>query len=350
MNRSLFTLILLAALVMVTVPSSFAQDVTPDTDVSTEKLGQTGMKFLSTSLDARATALGGAVTADETFASSTALFYNPAAMSRMTGSFSVGFGITQFIADINYNAFSVAYQPQGGNYGVFGFSFMNIDYGEIIASRVDSDPTNQSGFVDLPTFSPTALAVGIGYARSFTDRFSAGAHIKLATQDLGSHLTTSSGSNTEYKASTVAVDFGVLYNTGFRSLVLGMSARNFSSEVTYVSESFELPLTFQIGLAMDLMDFTSMDPNMHSLQLSVDAQRPRDFQEHVKVGAEYTFMNLLSLRAGMAEAFVQDEERGVSLGAGLNVEVSSVKLTADYSFTDFGVFDSVNRFAIGLGF
>ena len=61
-------------------------------------------------------------------------------------------------------------------------------------------------------------------------------------------------------------------------------------------------------------------------------------------------MNIFSLRAGMAEAFVQDEERGMSLGAGVNLDVSGVNLTADYSFTEFGVFDSVNRFSIALGF
>jgi len=58
---------------------------------------------------------------------------------------------------------------------------------------------------------------------------------------------------------------------------------------------------------------------------------------------------MFSLRAGMAEAFVQDEERGMSLGAGVNLEVSNISLTVDYSYTDFGVFDSVNRFAVGLG-
>lgn len=337
---------LLAAL-MVVVPSSFAQTVTPDTEVNTEKLGQTGMKFLTTSLDARATGLGGAVTADESFANSMALFYNPATMARMTGTFSVGFGITQFIADINYNAFSAAFQPQGGNYGVFGFSVMSVDYGDIIQT-IRSD--TEAGYSDLGTFSPSGLAVGLGYARSFTDRFSVGAQFKLATQDFGSQLINTGGEDRNFDVSTVAVDFGVLYNTGFRSLVLGMSARNFSRELTYVAQSFELPLTFQIGLAMDLIDFTSLDPNMHSFQFSVEAQRPRDFQEHLHVGGEYTFMNLLSLRAGLAQAFVQDEEQGISLGAGLNFDVSNINLRADYAYTDFGVFDSVNRFSLSLGF
>ena len=346
MNRSLYSLILLAALMMVMVPSAFAQeDVTPETSVETEKRAQTGMKFLSTSLDARATALGGAVTADESFSSSAALFYNPATMARMTNTFHAGFSNTQFIADIQYNAFSLAFQPQG-NLGVFGLSVMSVSYGDILQTiRADTE----AGYQDVGTFSPTGLAVGVGYGRSFTDRFSIGAQVKLVTQDFGDQLVTATSSRS-FSESTVAFDFGVLYNTGFRSLVLGMSARNFSREITYVQNSFELPLTFQIGLAMDIIDFTSLDPNMHQFQFRVDASRPRDFQEHVKVGGEYTFMNLLSLRAGVAEGFVQDEERGISLGAGLNLDVSNFNLTADYSFTDFGVFDSVNRFSIGVGF
>ena len=117
MHRPLNTLILLAALMMVLVPSAFAQDVTPETEVEGEKVAQTGMKFLSTSLDARATALGGAVTADESFNGSSALFYNPATMARMLNTFHVGFSNVQFIADITYSGFSAAFQPADGGLG-----------------------------------------------------------------------------------------------------------------------------------------------------------------------------------------------------------------------------------------
>ena len=229
---------------------------------------------------------------------------------------------------------------------VFGISVTSVSYGDILNTiRADTE----IGYEDRGTFSPSALALGFGYARSFTDRFSIGAQIKYVEQDLGTQFLTTTTTR-DFSESTVAFDFGILYNTGFRSLVIGMSARNFSSEVTYVQNSFELPLTFNIGLSMDLIDFSALDPNMHSFKFRVDASRPRDFQEHVKVGGEYTFMDIFSLRAGMAEAFVQDEERGMSLGAGVNLNVSNVNLTADYSFTEFGVFDNVNRFSIALGF
>ncbi len=345
------TLLLIAALVL--APSVFGQaGLTPETEVETEKRAQTGMKFLSTSVDARASALGSAMTAEFT-GSSTSMFYNPASMAFMEGNGHASVGITEFIADINYNIASAAYRPSGGNYGVFGISVTSVDYGEFIGTiRAD----NEQGFVETGDYSPSALAIGLGYARSFSDRFAAGAHIKYVSQDIGDGFVTSqdfaSGnvlSTENYSQSTIAVDFGIVYSTGFRSLVIAMSARNFSQELTYVRENFELPLTFQIGVAMNLMDFTNMNTDMHSLMLHLDAQRPRDFNEHVRFGMEYTFMNIISLRGGF-EQLGLDEEQGVSLGAGLKYAVNNIRFGADYAYTDFGLFGSLNRIAIQVGF
>ena len=58
------------------------------------KLAQTGMKFLSTSLDARVTALGEAFTAAEGY--STMMFYNPAGMAFMDRNFHGAFGRVEF--------------------------------------------------------------------------------------------------------------------------------------------------------------------------------------------------------------------------------------------------------------
>ena len=345
------TLLLIAALVL--VPSVFAQaGLSPDTEVETEKRAQTGMKFLSTSVDARAAALGSAMTA-EFSGSSVSMFYNPASMAFMEGQGHASVGITEFIADINYNIASAAYRPGGGNYGVFGISIMSVDYGDFIGTiRAD----NEQGFIETGSYSPTGLAVGLGYARSFSDRFAAGANIKFVSQNIGDDFVTSQDfatgsvvSTESYSQSTVAFDFGIVYATGFRSLIIAMSARNFSRELTYVRENFELPLTFQIGVAMNRMDFTSMNTDTHSLMLHVDAQRPRDFNEHLRFGLEYTFMNIISLRGGF-EQLGLDEEQGVSLGGGLKYAVNNIRFGADYAYTDFGLFGNLNRVAIQVGF
>ena len=346
------TLLLIAALVL--VPTAFGQEagLTPDTKVETEKRAQTGMKFLSLSVDARAAALGSAMTAELT-GSSVSMFYNPASMAFMEGSFHASVGITEFIAGIDYNIASVAYRPSGGNYGVFGLSIINVDYGDFAGTIRAS---NEQGFVETGNYSPSALAIGVGYARSFSDRFAAGGHVKYAFQDIGDDFVTSQDfatgralSTDSYSKGTVAFDFGIVYATGFRSFVFAMSLRNFSRELTYVRENFELPLTFQIGVAMDLMDFANMNTDTHSLMLHVDAQRPRDFVEHIQFGLEYTFMNIFSLRGGF-EQLGLDEEQGVSLGGGLHYKVNNLRFGADYAYTDFGLFGDLNRVAIQVGF
>ena len=348
---------LMLALALTLAPAVYGQEtVTPDTNVETKKRAQTGFKFLSTSVDARAAALGGALTA-ELYGSSVSMFYNPASMARMDGTFHATLSQLQFIAEIDYNIASVAYRPGGGNYGVFGLSITSVDYGDFIGTI---RANNEAGFIETGTFSPTALAVGVGYARTFSDRFSAGAHIKYAFQDFGGTFATSTTggpvsspsdivTSESYDQGTIAVDFGIVYATGFRSLVFAMSTRNFSQELTYERENFELPLTFQIGLAMNMIDFTSLNPDDHSLMVHVDAQRPRDFTEHVRFGVEYTFLGIVSLRGGFEQLGVADEQ-GVSLGGGLKYEASNMRFGANYAWTDFGLFGSVNRFGLQIGF
>lgn len=286
-------------------------------------------------------------------------FYNPASMAGMEGTVHAAFSDLQFITDIHYISASGAFRPSGGNYGVIGVSVMSVDYGDFIGTI---RANNEQGFVETGMYSPTALAAGVSYARAFTDRFSAGAHVKYAYQNIGDGFVTSQDfdsqtgtsfdpslveSSSDYSKATVAVDFGVVYHTGFRSLVIGMSARNFSRELVYVRERFELPLTFQIGTSFNLIDLTSLNPDMHSMTLHVDAQRPRDFEEHVKFGLEYTFMNIISLRGGFEQTV--SEEEGISLGAGLHHEFGGIRIGADYAYSDWGLFGDVQRIGVQVG-
>ncbi|HUF09478.1 MAG TPA: PorV/PorQ family protein [Rhodothermales bacterium] len=358
MKRSYYTTWFFVALCLLMVPSALAQTFIPGPDepVATEKRGQTGFKFLTTTVNARSAAMGGAITSS-TVGSSLSLFENPASMARMEGDFHVAAGVVDHLVDFRYNYASAAYQPVGGAYGVVGLSLVYVDYGDFFETV---RANNEQGFIELGTYSPTALGLGLGYARSFSDRFSVGAHVKYALQDLGSFAVArvsqggtplgdgTSGTFRDYSLNTLAVDFGVLYNTGFRSLTIAMSTRNFSREMIYERERFELPLTFQLGMSMDLIDLTSLDPNVHAFQFSVDAQRPRDFVEHLKLGAEYTVMNVLSLRGGWGQAFVgsEDSEQGLSLGGGIKYEIGGIGFGADYAYTDFGLFGQLQHIGI----
>ena len=320
---------------------------TPEAQVVTnrDKLAQTAMKFLAVSSNPRAAALGNAVTA--LAGGSEALFYNPAALAWQGEDTDLMLSNTQWIASIDYNHASVSRRM--GNLGVVGASLAFANYGEMIQTVFDP---GDDGYREVGTFSPSAWVAGVGYARSFSDNFSAGGQVKYARQDFGAAPTRYDDTSgellfTDVSEGVLAYDFGVFYKTGFESLNFALSARNFSQEVTFEDEGAQLPLTLHIGVAMDLLDLTPMAGGPHSLLLAVDAENPRDFSEQVKIGAEYTFAKTVSLRAGYV---TPTDEQGISLGAGVKQSVGGLGIGADYAYTDYGVFDAVHRVAVHLSF
>ena len=147
------------------------------------KLAQTGFQFLSVTSDARAGGMGDAMT---TFhANSAALFFNPAGMSRQKSFIDLSFSQNQWIADINHNALSLSVTPANGKYGVIGMSFVHVDYGELQGTMVWD---NEQGFLDTEIIKPSALALGLGYAKALSDKFSVRGQIKSAYQYLGKSI------------------------------------------------------------------------------------------------------------------------------------------------------------------
>jgi len=313
-----------------------------------QKLAQTGMKFLSVGTSARPSALADAFTAAE--GSSESMFYNPAGMARMDLFADASVGQIQWIADILHNYGSVALRPWKGDFGVVGLSFHYVDYGEIQATILAN---NEKGFLDVGTFRPSASAIGLGYAIALSDRFSVGGNVKLATQNLGTgyaEVTYIRGASAQDSAfvgvrevknslNVYAFDLGVLYRTGFKSLTFGMTIRNFAREVGFIKEKFQLPLTFRIGISMNVLDIFDVDRTSQALLIVVDAEHPRDFAEQIKVGAEYLFMDRIALRAGY---ITPADEHDLSFGLGLRQSMGGVKFALDYSYTPFGVFSSAS--------
>lgn len=314
-----------------------------------KKLAQTGMKFLSVSTDARTTGLSEAVTSID-LASASAMFNNPSTMASLKDFASVSVGNVGWIADINYLHTAVAFAPYGGEYGVFGVSFMNVDYGDFNGTVVAN---NNQGYVDVGVYSPTAFAFGIAYAKELSTKFSVGGGIRYVKQKLGSSVvdvdpTSADGYLWEDNSkSAVAFDFGILYRTGFKSLNFGMSVRNFSTELKYKRETFQLPLTFKIGLSIDAMDLINVDKNEHSLLISVDASHPRDYSEQIYMGAEYTFINTFSVRAGFVSPA---DEHDFVAGFGIKRNIAGLNLGIDYAYQPFGIFDDVHRFTFNFSF
>ena len=112
-----------------------------------KKLAQTGFQFLSVMSDARSGGMADAMTTIH--GRSVSLFFNPAGMSRQTQLFDMNFSANSWIAGIKHDAFSLSVSPNNGQFGVFGLSLLNVDYGELQGTMVWD---NDQGFIDTEKF------------------------------------------------------------------------------------------------------------------------------------------------------------------------------------------------------
>ena len=145
----------------------------------------------------------------------------------------------------------------------------------------------------------------------------------------------------DYSLNVIAFDFGTIYKTGLKSLAFGMSINNFSREIAYERESFQLPLTFRFGISMNIMDFIPSMSEYNSLVLSIDAVHPRSYTEFLNIGGEYIFMKTFALRAGYV---TKQDDYGLTLGLG----ITKFGFAFDYSYTSHKVFNNIQRFSFSF--
>jgi len=266
-----------------------------------------------------------------------AIFYNPAGIAKMHSQFDIFGNRTNWIADISYNAAGLVINA--GIWGNFGISFISTDYGNVMGTRVAE---TEKGFEETGQLDGGSFAAGVSYARELTDKFAVGGQIKYTAQNLGENLLEVGGEPIENKVSGFAYDLGTIFYPGFKSFRLGMVIRNFSPQFKYEETPFQLPLTFYLGFAMDILDFFGEHPE-YSFVMDIDAIHPRDYTERLHVGGEFWYKNMLAVRGGYK--FNYDEE---DFTVGVGMHVGGIKL--DYAYGNFGVFNAVNRVSFGISF
>lgn len=309
-----------------------------------KKVGQAGFKFLAVDMSARSVGMGSAFTMMGNDANS--MLHNPSGIAYFESDYDFYLSNTTWIADISYIGGGLL--VNFGDIGSFGLNFMTADYGEIIGTRITD---TEAGFEETGNIGGdvTAYMVGLVYAKRISEKFAMGGQIKYASQRLGKSQLVENGEFIKNDESALAYEFGTTFYPGLvPSFRFGMSIKNFAPEIQYEQEGFELPLTFLIGFAVDAFDLIGdIDQNMHTLTIAMDAVHPRDYTERIHLGAEYWFMNMIALRSGYK--FNYDEE-SYSFGLGVKLNVSGLDLKLDYAYSDFGVFDNVNRITFGASF
>lgn len=337
-NTIIFGLILLIPFVL------FAQEK------DATKVGITAAPFLEIGVGSRAIGMGGAFVATANDAS--ALYWNPAGVAGMRNG-QLLLMHSQWLAGITFQFAGVVIPL--GPVGTIGATITSLNSGEMDVRTIDQP----EGTGEI--FSTNDLALGLTYARNLTDRFSVGVNAKYIHQKIWHE-----------KAQGFALDFGTLFNTGFHHLRIGAALTNFGTEMRLTgkellvfydiapnilgnnervpanlqTEAWPLPMTFQFGLATEMLKSTTQ-----RLTIAIDALHPYDNTESLNLGGEYAFREMIFLRTGYRDLFLKDGEQSWTFGLGIaNRLVGTLNVSFDYAYTDFGRLENSQRFSVLITF
>ncbi len=317
--------------------------------VAQNKMGQTGAQFLSVTSDAWGGGMAEAMTIIEM--GSASLLFNPAGMARMDATLDIMASQNQWIGDITHNVFTIALNPRQGKYGVLGASFLSVDYGEMQGTMAWG---NDKGYIDTEIIKPTAYSAGVGYAKSLSDKFAIGGQLKYIGMNYGRSVFPDEDGNVDTVKSHIAFasafDVGTIFKTGWHSLTFGMSVRNFSDEAKIEKESFQLPLTFSLGIGMDIFDLFRETMGDQQLQIALDALHYRSHPEQIKLGLEYRPITMLALRTGF---YTSEDENANSFDKNdltFGIGIQQFGLVFDYAYTPKGVWNEVHRVSARFSF
>jgi hypothetical protein len=304
--------------------------------------GTSAANFLKIGVGARPMAMGDA--AISTISDPTALYWNVAGITRIEEKTALVISSMNWLVDTRHSYLGAILNL--GVLGSVGLDMQYLDYGKVEETTVyDQDGTGRF-------FSASDIAVGLGYARKLTERFSFGAKVKYIYEELA---------NTS--ADAFGIDVGAVFQTSFydNNLRLAATLSNFGAKmqfegrdlsVTYVvpgspsnkqipanlaTIDWEIPLLFRFGAS----NYFIKNENWSAL-LGYDVLDSRDYDVRHNLGAEVGYRNTFFLRGGYK--FNYDE---VKYTAGLGFDLHpfiGYKIKLDYVFLDYGVFGAMNQF------
>jgi hypothetical protein len=287
-----------------------------------EKAGTFDGQFLKIAVGARAAGMGGAFVgvADD----ATAVYWNAAGIARLDpdkSEFSLNHA--NWPAELSFDQIAYVFHMRRipGAFAVHARSLTMQPMKVTTAYQPIPDPNG-------PEFDAGMMSMGLSYARSFTDKFSAGVTGNFIHEGLA-----------EFNQQTIAFDIGTLYDVGTLGMRIGMSISNIGSQIKFIDRAARLPSIFRVGTSAVLMQRADQ-----KLVGSMEFSHPPDNAERLNLGGEYSFRKYLFLRGGYN--FNYDSE-GMAGGVGFHVPVSVIGMAdVDYAFTDMKVLGAAHRFSL----
>jgi hypothetical protein len=308
--------------------------------------GSVAAPFITLSIDPRGMGMGGTASSEANGIQS--VIWNPAGLAGKGHSFFISH--SNWLADISVDQVGLGFSiPSVGTVGAY---LTSVNYGDMkVRTVTERDGTGEN-------FSSTDFSLGLYFARDLTDRLKLGVGVKYIQQKI---WHTSSNS--------VAFDIGTIFKMPFLGIDFGASISNFGGDMRLAGRdtrvqydidpilagnnekvpanlelaSWPLPLMLRTGIQRSF----SMD-DQNQILLAVDALYPQDNYKSLNFGMEYNFKKLFSLRTGYRGLFLEDNQGGLSAGAGFNYRDNNLRWSLDLGYMDFGILNQVYIFGLSL--
>lgn len=313
------------------------------------RLGTTAGTQVNIPVGARNVAMAGA---DLVYAHGVdAVYWNPAGMGAVTAANGT-FSNMSYIADISVNYLAVG--SNFGGFGNIGVSVKSLDFGDIPVTTVEAmDGTGAN-------FSPTFMTMAVTYGKMFTDRINFGVTSKMVYESIP-----------RASASAVAFDIGVQYTdfANINGLGLALVLKNIGSDMHYSGSGLKTQATeddftefFDREAAYDQLPSSYSISGSYkmggSILLASSFISNNTSYDELRLGGEYTLMNMFSLRAGMNSAMLGSDTEldendvlfGTSFGFGINYELIGVGFQLDYAYRSTEYFDGNSVLSLGVNF
>jgi hypothetical protein len=279
------------------------------------------------------------------------VYFNPAAIGDLE-KWEFQFSHAAWLADIRYDYVGAAI-PLGGHGTAFA-SLTSLGSGDIDVRTV-AQPLGTG-----ERYSVSDVAIGLGYGRQISPRFSAGGRVNWVQESIW---------NTS--ASAWTFDIGTLYRVSPTGVHIGASLINFGTNasfsgrdlnITYDQDptrygdngtlpgekstgAYPVPVLFRVGMAYPFRFGEDV-----KVWTALDAYHPSDNTESVSGGAEAVWRDAFALRAGYQNLFLQDSDLGLTLGAGFHGRLDTFAFRADYAWADHLRLEGTHRFTLGITF
>jgi hypothetical protein len=313
------------------------------------KVGSTVGAFLRIEPGARGAALGNAGVALPDGIE--AVYYNIGAAGLLDQP-TVAYTHSFWFADISYDYVALAL-PLSGTSAIFG-SVTSLNSGEIDVRTVDQ-PLGTGERYDVAN-----VALSVGYGLRITSRFAAGIQATYATERIwhSSNRMVTFNLGTVYRLTESGAILGFsLANIGPRARFSGddlaiqydpdpgQHGTNSALPGEQLTDEFPLPGVFRLGVSVP---WTLSDRSR--FLFLVEALHPNDNTESANLGVEWSWSEVLALRAGFQTLFQEDREQGLTAGVGIASDLGGNRYQLNYAWAAHAHLQDTHRITLVLEF